>query len=571
MNITQYSRANPSTGVESRLARIDEQTSDAPGLKGVEQKHPSPPPVARRNVLGLATKVHSTGGLQVPRVSPQYEPPDLPLSAQWLDVVEPIRPADAMFLPSRFPVEMTVQTILCFEQPIEEAALIQLLARRLAPIDRLRHIPVIPAHFNSDLEVPSDPILLQKECWVEDPNFDVKRHVSEIKIPETQWRARIIERIEQSSETPFPQNRPPWEVILVQIGAVRSALILRISHALSDGVGILSILLSLSDNGQRMTLPGHHARLRSPLYDFFADPDQRQASLQALPKHLAEVLLNILNKPLSIAYQTVQVAQSLIKRLFEWCSSIWDVCMHPDAIGPLKRNEPVEDMKFSWLERTIPLSEIKAVAKSAGGTINDVIISCATTALREHQQALEEVEGVEYPLNSSRVSMPTNMKSMAERMRPDDLNSLGNHLSTMSMKLPLEQRSPHSCLETVVDQTRALKERPMDLKVGGQLMGLSGRMSEPGFRRLMQWGNDRSTLILSNMAGPTEPLVMSENPVDEIMWSIPLFNNIGLSLQVISYAGTIRIGMCTDRALIDEGDNLLHRLMDAYKHLADNL
>ncbi|WP_156887487.1 wax ester/triacylglycerol synthase domain-containing protein [Propionicicella superfundia] len=75
--------------------------------------------------------------------------------------------------------------------------------------------------------------------WIDDPSFDLGRHVREIPARDLSGLSGIVSGL---LESPLPEAGSPWEAVLVSAGSRRSALIVRAAPALVDGYDHIHLL-----------------------------------------------------------------------------------------------------------------------------------------------------------------------------------------------------------------------------------------------------------------------------------------------------------------------------------------
>ncbi len=117
-------------------------------------------------------------------------------------------------------------------------------------------LPLIPRYRQKAREVPWD---VGPPVWVDDPGFDLGRHLSQIVLPLASAPAADPDRAsdEQLLEiaatmvcTPLDRQQPLWAARWVTgLAREHAALILVMHHALTDGVGGLAVLAALEDEG----------------------------------------------------------------------------------------------------------------------------------------------------------------------------------------------------------------------------------------------------------------------------------------------------------------------------------
>ena len=84
--------------------------------------------------------------------------------------------------------------------------------------------------------------------WTYDPHFDLSWRLRRVRAPSPRTRVAVLELARQSAMDAFDRDRPLWELTLVEgIKGGRAALILKMHHSLSDGVGGMQMLTLLCD------------------------------------------------------------------------------------------------------------------------------------------------------------------------------------------------------------------------------------------------------------------------------------------------------------------------------------
>ena len=83
---------------------------------------------------------------------------------------------------------------------------------------------------------------LANPIWVDDPDFDLDYHVRHSALPQPGSDAQLCERVARIQSRQLDRSRPLWELYLVEgLSDNRFALIIKIDHAMVDGIGGLDI------------------------------------------------------------------------------------------------------------------------------------------------------------------------------------------------------------------------------------------------------------------------------------------------------------------------------------------
>ena len=84
--------------------------------------------------------------------------------------------------------------------------------------------------------------------WVDDPRFDIRRHVRAGACHAPADEPALLEAALAEIAAPLPRTAPLWSAVLITGLADGSiALVLVLHHALADGVGGLAVLTNLID------------------------------------------------------------------------------------------------------------------------------------------------------------------------------------------------------------------------------------------------------------------------------------------------------------------------------------
>ena len=125
----------------------------------------------------------------------------------------------------------------------------------------------------------------------------------------------------------------------------------------------------------------------------------------------------------------------------------------------------------------------------------------------------------------------------------------------MTIDLPLGPMDPISRIFAMKQISKRAKHSP-EVFMNTALMSLAGYLSLAMQKKAFRSNTDRATLALSNLPGISEKLTMKRVVVEDLKWVIPLFNYLGLAIQVMSYDGQLRITLSHDKNLIAKGDQI---------------
>jgi diacylglycerol O-acyltransferase / wax synthase len=385
-----------------------------------------------------------------------------------------------------------------------------------------------------DQRLPSVPRLRQRlvrlppgwgrPIWVDDPRFRLSDHVSVVQCPAPGGREAVLEVAARTFISALPPDRPLWAATLVtDVGDGLSALVLGVHHVMADGLGGLALLATLADD--RSLTPERPFPLPPPTRAQLIT-DSAWAGVRAVGRFPAELV--------GVARTVVQFRPALRTRLTR--SSL---------------NRPT-GRRRRFVTASCDLDLVREVAHRQGATVNDVVLSAVTGALRGLLAGRGEVA------DSVVISVPVSF-------RPHDgARALGNQSAVVPIRLPAAGL-PLDRVRAVAQLTRAAK---------GAAPGASNALLRPVFQLLSglglyQWFIDHQRLIhtfVTNLMGPKLPLHLGGYPVLEIIPLATAGGNITVSFVVLSYVGRLTITLiadpetCPDLGHLQEG---LKRELDA--------
>jgi WS/DGAT/MGAT family acyltransferase len=215
------------------------------------------------------------------------------------------------------------------------------------------------------------------------------------------------------------------------------------------------------------------------------------------------------------------------------------------SIGPHRR--------LGWLE--LDLGLVKAAARRLGGTVNDAVLTVVSGALDTSLRR----QGVPVPREPLRAVVPVSVRTA------DEMGAGGNRVSLWLVALPLAERDARRRFARIHATTEELKR-------GGQAAGgtvvteaanwAGGAVVEQAARLI---GTARLyNLIVTNVPGPPMPLFLAGCRLAAVYPHLPLFEQQGIGIALLSYAGRLHVGVTADWNLGPLLDDLTVHLADAF-------
>ncbi len=393
---------------------------------------------------------------------------------------------------------------------MQVAAVLMLDARTPLPLEEVRRaiaarITAVPRLRQT---LASTPFGGGRPVWIDDPTFDITRHVTELDTAEAVDEAAVLIHAARVVEQPLPRHRPLWSATLI---AGRppgpTSLIVVFHHALADGIGGLAILGRLVDDASTAPAP-------PPPFPRTA-PSHRALRIDALQARLTAV-------------------HDLPARLRRVRAAVAELHLHGaghTAAARSSLNRPIGRAR-ALFTADADLAAIRAVAHDHGATVNDAVLTAVTGALRSTLAGRGET------IDRFTLSIPISAR------RTTDAAHLGNHVGVLPVTVPA-QGDTVGRLSATAGITRQRKTTAP---------GSSAAIIDPIFRGLARIGLfdrfiSRQRLVhtfVTNLIGPDHEQAFLGRPVTKVI-AVPMISgNITVAFAALSYAGRLTVTVVSD-------------------------
>ncbi|HXF64692.1 MAG TPA: wax ester/triacylglycerol synthase family O-acyltransferase [Caldilineaceae bacterium] len=465
---------------------------------------------------------------------------------------EPMSSIDAAWLGMDRPTNlMVINGVMLFDEPVEYDRLYRLLDERLAGLfDRFRQ-RIVPGPSRS------------RFYWEDDPHFHLRRHLHRVALPAPHDEATLQGLIGDLMSEPLDRAHPLWRFYLIEnvtIGgkAGGCAVFGRIHHCIADGMALIQVLLSLTDPSAAEAAPRPQPEEPARRGDgALPRPLRMVAGLTKQGVRLLASLLpteeeggltpaGLLNALQNAGLLTAASAAILAKLLI----------MAPDRQSPY-RGEMGGIKRVAW-SPPLPLAQVKEIAHAAGATVNDVLVAAAAGALR--RDMLER--GAEMAGGDLRALAPMNLRRPSPELR------LGNEFSLLYLALPVALDQPYARLMAVKQRMDRLKRSPEALVVY-QVLSLLGMLPPEVSHQAVDWFAEKASCVLTNVPGPRQTLYLAGRPISRILFWVPHSGNISMGISLLSYAGSVSLGVEVDERLIPDPERLIAHFLEEFALLVD--
>lgn len=391
---------------------------------------------------------------------------------------------------------------------------------------RLHEIPKLTKRI---LRVPFD---LAWPFWVEDPDFDIDEHVLRRSCPSPGGEAELDALVGRIMATELP-DRPLWELSVVEgLTEGRTALILKIHHALADGVSGAATFAGLFDISEDVRAPSPSNELE------VAAPAPLPTPLELLGRTAGELLRrpHALLEAIGAGIEQAAAVAERALRPPEGGEGSAPTSLLAAAKTSLNGN-PSHARRYARLH--LDLVEVKDAAKRRGATVTDFAMCTVGGALRR----LLESKG-EHLERDLIAFMPVNVRQEGAE------GDLGNRISAVLVPLHATELDSEARLAVLRDESHARKatdsQSPrllMNLAaaVGPLVASMAGQTLYD-----LELFNDLppiANVTVSSVPGPPVALWMAGRRVASAAPLGPLMGGIALNITVLGFGGFLEYGV----------------------------
>jgi WS/DGAT/MGAT family acyltransferase len=421
--------------------------------------------------------------------------------------------------------------------------LLATLGRALEQIPRLRQ------------RVVDVPLRLAAPEFTEDPDLDPADHLRFVELPAPGDERQLLELVAQITSEPFDRSRPLWEFTLVT-GLVdgRAALLQKVHHTITDGVGALRLSLSLvdfdadetstppsgEDDDTALTTPPRANRFDSARAAAVDSAARNIGAVRRITAGASRVLIHPTEVP-ARAGDVARMVASLQRQAF---------------VTERARSDVTTERSLARHLETVrlPLAPMHAAAAALGGTINDAYVTALASALgRYHTRFGSEVAEL-------RLAMPVSTREHGD--------SAANRFVPARVLVPIQPCDDITALFAVVRERMAAVKAEAAFSVAEGLAGVVSALPTPLLVAMTRSQARSTDFAASNLRGSPVPLYLAGS---RIMSSFPFGPRTGTALNVtmFSYCDDLYLGVNLDPAAITDTDAFMRDLATSFERVLE--
>jgi diacylglycerol O-acyltransferase len=390
--------------------------------------------------------------------------------------------------------------------------------------------------------------VLGHPVWVDDGRFNIRYHLRHTRLPSPGNEEQLKEVSARILSQPLDRRKPLWEMWVIEgLDGDRFAMIHKTHHCVVDGVSGIDLFAAMMRTTPECDVEEPRAWVPRP------SPSAAELLVNEMA-YRSKVSLSILRTMRDAARDPgTTVGSARENAAVVWRTLTTGLRAAAETplngrIGPNRRSD--------WF--ALDMADVKAVKNRFGAKVNDVVLAAVAGGVRRYL----EHRGVQLRDMDFRAVVPVNIRTHAERM-------VGNQVSAWITSLPIHERHPEKRIAEICRQTTYLRtsNQAAGISALSQVADLGDQILSLGVRLVREL--HPYNMIVTNVAGPPFPLYLLGSRLLAGYPVVPLFDNQGLGIALLSYAGQLFWGFNADWDLVADLPVFVDGVRQSFHELCD--
>ena len=390
--------------------------------------------------------------------------------------------------------------------------------------------------------------------WVDDPDFDIDHHVRRIALPKPGTMRQLLDLATLIAADPFDRTRPLWQFVVVDgLRGGKAALIQKMHHTITDGEGGVQTVAAVPRLRARRARAAA-ARPDEPTEPTAAPPPPSTADDAARPASPAAFRL-----PLGIARQVQRAARrpgrdpdARAPRPPTRSAGVVSQLVRHRA-GAARRCGRERSLRRRLEVVRAPVRTTKDAAKRLGGTLNTAFLTAAAEAAARYHVELGR---------TGRARCGRRWRSAPAPTTPGPTPSRSPGCSCR----PARCRSP-SASRRIHEADRRGRGPVGERQRSTTLAAVAAALPTSLVTRLARQQAQTVDFATSNVRGSPVPVYIAGA---QLLAELPVgpLGGVAFNLTLLSYLGSLDMGLNIDAAAVDRAGRLRSSLERAFADLA---
>jgi len=402
------------------------------------------------------------------------------------------------------------------------------------------------------------PLGFANPVWI-DAEPDLKQHIVEIQLPKGSGQAELERAVGELHPKLLDRSRPLWKFHVFEglapspDGRKRVALYTQLHHAAVDGqaaVALASTLLDIEPTPREVP----KAKPRRPTQLQIGIAQLLRGAVTNQTAQWAQLLKDL---PATVGTLTGAATRAL-SRTLSGGSEVSNFGLAPRT----RLNASVTDTRV-FAGVSLPILELKALARAHEATLNDIVLFLCSTALRR-----DFAKHGPLPRKSMVAAVPISLRekgdTTADNQASVSLVSLGTHLSDPVKRLAHIKAATAAMKATMGQLKRVL---PTDFPTFGVPWLMQAATALYGRAKIAERIPALANVAISNVPGPPVPLYWAGAKMLTNYPTSIVLHGIALNITVQSYNQSMDFGLMACGKALPEVRELADAIAIAFDDL----
>ena len=428
------------------------------------------------------------------------------------------------------------------EHPPDEQRIVPTLQRAIDAVPRLSQ------------RVVGAPLRIATPAFASDPMFDVNAHIRRIAVPGKGTDRDLLDLVGSLAELPLDRGRPLWEFTLIEglVGG-RAALLQKIHHTITDGVGGLRLSLAFVDF--EPDPPADQPSAAPP-----ASPDETTPGPGTPFQATSSAVVDATARNAALAWRLLgdttraltrpQEIPARVGELARLAGSVQRQVLNSDpAHSDVMHNRSLA-RRFEMYATTLP--GVQGVARKLGGSVNDAYVTALAGALGRYHDRFNSV------VDDLRLAMPISTRDSGDRA--------ANRFVPARVLVPIQPADDLPKLFELVRDRLGLARGEQAIGVAEGLAGLVTALPTAVLVAMARAQTRTTDFAATNLRGSPVPLWIAGA---RVLASFPFGPRTGTALNatVLSYCDELHLGLNIDPAAITDPEAFMADVATSFEAL----
>jgi diacylglycerol O-acyltransferase len=381
--------------------------------------------------------------------------------------------------------------------------------------------------------VVEDALHLGPPAWV-DTDLDLGFHLSRVRLAKGDSFEDVLELASVLHMAPFDPARPLWQAVLVEgLPDGRAAYLLKFHHSMADGAGAMQ-LFDLVHSDTAEPSPDKQAPPSAPV--------DGTSSIELTARRFEKLVRGSAGRAVRLARDLGLTAGRAVtnpQSVLSYVQSLSRVTKVPGTPSPLMGKRGLS-RRLRTIE--VPIADLRAAGKAAGGTLNDAYLAGLLGGLRAyHLQHGVEVDDIPMALPVS--------------LRQGDHALGGNRFAGAYIAGPCGDLGPDVRIKLINERVLAARSEPA-LDFLGVTAPVTSRLPSHLLAGLSVAFAGAIDLQASNIPGLKRTAYLAGAKIEQMFVFGPVPGS-AIMATLLSHEGICCIGIVTDNEAVPDPDVLV--------------